>query len=128
MTSFSIPRSIAIVLAGFVTSVVVAGVFVSTASNTVPETSTGEGTNTISGYAVSDPHYTLNTSNPSQIDAVAFDLDSTPPAGSAIRVRLVSSGSDWYSCTNSGVAVSCATTSPAASVASADELTVVVAQ
>lgn len=39
-----------------------------------------------------------------------------------------SAGSTWYSCTNTGVAVSCATTSPQATVAAANELTVVAAQ
>ena len=99
-----------------------------TAGNSVPVNKAGDGAAAISGYVADSVHYTLNSSNPQNIDAVAFTLDVAPIAGSTIRARLVSGGSTWYSCTNSGAAVSCGTTSPAqATAVSANQLTVVVA-
>ncbi|MGA2490365.1 MAG: hypothetical protein ABSF99_09335, partial [Anaerolineales bacterium] len=63
---------------------------------------------------------------PTQIDSVAFSLDSAPVSGSTIRIKLVSTGSTWYSCTYTGSAVTCTTTG--ANVAGSDTLEVVVAQ
>ncbi|TAK81165.1 MAG: hypothetical protein EPO16_00050 [Dehalococcoidia bacterium] len=80
-----------------------------------------------SGYTASAIDYTLNGTNPSNIDAVAFTLNSAPPTGSTIKVKLVSSGSDWYTCSNVTTAVTCTTTSPQATASSANELRVVVA-
>jgi hypothetical protein len=98
-----------------------------TASNTVPATNAGDGTGTISGYVVSTVHYNLNATNPTNIDSVTFNLDSTPVAGSTIKAQLASAGS-WYTCTNVNTAVTCTTTSPQATVATATQLRVVVAQ
>lgn len=96
-----------------------------TASNTVTAKKAGDGTSTISGYTVSSVAYTLNGSDPQKIDAVTF---STNSAASTVKARLEAAGS-FYSCstTNSptNTAWSCATTSPQATVASADELRVV---
>jgi hypothetical protein len=107
---------------------IVGGVFAFTASNTVPASQAGEGQGTISGYVLSSVHYGLNASDPTKIDSVQFTLDSAPAVGSSIKVKLVSAGSTWYSCTNAGTAVTCATTSTQATVATADQLTAVVAQ
>lgn len=98
------------------------------ASNTVPTSKVGDGAGAASGYTISNETYTLNGTDPTKVDAVAFDLNSTPPAGSVIKVRLVSTGTDWYSCTATVAAVSCTTTSPQATAATVDELRVVVAQ
>ncbi|HET7767797.1 MAG TPA: hypothetical protein VFN74_03415 [Chloroflexota bacterium] len=100
------------------------------AANTVPTSKAGDGNAAISGYAVTNVHYTLNSTNPTNIDAVSFTLDSAPVAGSTIKVKLVSTGSDWYTCTTSGtpaVNASCTTTSPQATVLAANDLRVVVA-
>ena len=99
-----------------------------TASNTVDTSKAGDGTNTVSGYTVSSVVYSLNSTNPQNIDAVAFTRDTAPPSGATKKVRLVSSSSTWYTCTNSSTSVTCTTTSPQATVATADELRVVVAQ
>jgi hypothetical protein len=96
-----------------------------TASNTVPITRTGAGSGVISGYTVSNVHYQLNATDPRNVDSVAFDLDTAPSAGSTIRIKLQSAGSTWYACTASGAAASCTTTSPQATAAAANELTVV---
>ena len=98
-----------------------------TASNTVPNTNAGDGAGTISGYVVSSVKYNLNVGNPQNIDSVTFNLDSTPVSGSTLKAQLAAAGS-WYTCTNVAAAVTCATTSPQATVAAATQLRVVVAQ
>jgi hypothetical protein len=104
----------------------VAGVYAFTAANTVPTSKAGDGSGAISGYIVTTVHYGLNASDSSKIDSVTFNLDSTPVSGSTIKIQLVSAGS-WYSCTNVAAAVTCATTSPQATVLQANNLRVVIA-
>ncbi|HSC91657.1 MAG TPA: hypothetical protein VLB86_08395 [Gaiellaceae bacterium] len=92
-----------------------------TASNTVPASKAGDGSGAISGYTVSNVAYTLNATNPANLDSVGFTLDS---AAGTVKVKLVAAGSTWYSCTNpSGNNWTCATTG--ATVVSADQLQVV---
>lgn len=109
-----------VVLAG---SIGVAG-FAFTASNTVPATKAGDGSGAVTGYVASSVHYALNAADPTKADSLTFTLDSAPVAGSTIRAKV---GGNWYSCTNVTVAVTCATTSPAATVVSMTTLEVVVA-
>lgn len=100
-----------------------------TAANSVGATKRGEGAGEISGYRISDVHYNLNSLNPEDIDSVTFRLDSAPAVGSTIKIRLVSGGTEWYACSvpeSPEVTVTCPTTSPAATLAQTDELTVVV--
>lgn len=96
-----------------------------TASNTVTAKKAGDGAATISGYTIASVAYTLNGSNPQNIDAVTF---TTSAAASTVKARLQTAGS-FYTCstTNSptNTAWSCTTTSPQATVAGADELRVV---
>ncbi len=108
-------------------AVVLTATYASTASNTVGATQAGDGTGTISGFVVSSVKYNLNTSSPNNIDTVTFNLDSTPPSGSTLKVQLASAGT-WYTCTNSAAAVTCTVTSPQATVSAATNLRVVVAQ
>src|SRR6266567_1892606 len=103
----------------------IAGVFASaayayTASNTVPSTNAGSGSGTISGYTATSVTYTLNAANPQNLDQVAFTISPTTTA--TLKVQLVSGGS-WYSCTNTGGSVTCATTSPQATAAAVNQLT-----
>jgi archaellin len=101
---------------------VAAGAYAFTASNTVPGTNAGSGAGTISGYTVSNVAYTLNGTDPTKMDTVTFTLDK---AAGTVKAQVQSSGS-WYGCTNSsGNNWSCDTTSPQASVAPADQLSVV---
>ena len=95
-----------------------------TASNTVPASNAGSGSTAISGYTVSSVSYTVDSTTPTNLNAVAFTIS---PTTGTVKVRLSASGS-WYSCTNTSGSVSCATTSPQATVAAADNLTVVAAQ
>ena len=104
------------------------GMYAFTAANTVPATKAGDGSGVISGFVVSNVKYNLNSTNPASVDSLTFDLDSTPPVGSTLKIKLVAAGSTWYSCTNAAAAVTCTTTTPQATVLAADELRVVVAQ
>ena len=103
-------------------AVVAGGSYAFTASNTVPTTQAGQGTGTVSGYTVSAVGYTLNASTPTNIDAVTFTI--SPATATTVKAQLVAAGT-WYSCTNTAGAVSCATTSPQLTVATAATLNVV---
>lgn len=95
------------------------------ASNTVPSTAAGSGAETISGYTVSAVKYNLNSTNPANIDSVQFTLSA---AATTVRIKLESSGSYYpaANCTNpSGNNWTCTTTAPQATVAGANELSVV---
>ncbi len=96
------------------------------AANTVPASKAGDGAGAISGYAASNVKHNVNASNPGNIDSVTFDVDSAPAGGSTMKIKLVASGSTWYTCTNVTTAITCNTTSPQATVAAADELRVVI--
>ena len=103
-------------------AVVAGGSYAFTASNTVPTTQAGQGTGTVSGYTVTGVGYTLNGATPSNIDAVTFTI--SPSSATTVKAQLAGGGT-WYSCTNTAGAVSCATTSPQMTVATAATLNVV---
>jgi hypothetical protein len=93
-----------------------------TASNVVPGTKAGKGEGVISGYTVSGVAYTLSSSDPANIDSVAFTLDAT---ATSAKVKLVQSSSTYTDCVVSGgTSVTC-DFSPDVAVTSADELSVI---
>jgi hypothetical protein len=98
--------------------------FAFTNTNTFPGGAgmAGDGSAAISGYTVTAVAYTLNGTNPQNLDKVSFTLNA---AASTVKAQLASGGS-WYSCTNpASNNWECATTSPQATVAAATQLTVV---
>lgn len=102
-----------------------------TAANTVPTSKAGDGNNTITGYAAEAVDYTL-ASDPKQIASVAFKITSQVTAGSEVKIQLDTPSGSWYSCTlgtwdaTAGKhPVTCTTTG--ATVAAADQLTLVIA-
>jgi hypothetical protein len=98
------------------------------ASNTVPASAAGDGAGAISGYTISAIHYNLNAANPGNIDSVTFTTDTTVSVGATVKIKLVNAGSTWYTCTGQGsTSMSCITTSPQATVVSADSLRVIIA-
>lgn len=109
-----------------VSGALVAGTQAFTAANTVPATKAGDGAGAVTGYVLSSVHYNLNATNPGNIDSLTFTLDVAPVAGSTIRAQLAPAGS-WYSCTNTGTAVTCVTTAPQATVLAAVNLRVIAA-
>jgi hypothetical protein len=102
-----------------------AGVYAYAASNTVPSTTAGAGSGTISGYTVSSVAYGLNATTPTNLDQVTFTI--APTTATTVKAQLASAGT-WYSCTNTAGSVTCNTTSPQATVAAATQLTVVATQ
>lgn len=118
-------RGAIIVLAAL--CLLIGAAFAFTAANTVPASKAGDGSGAITGYTASNIHYTLNGVDPTVIDAVNFDVDSVPVAGSTIRVQLVSAGGTWFTCTNLAVAITCDTSGAPVAVLAADSLRVVIA-
>ncbi len=114
-------RNFKVILIVLVVVVLAASAYAFADANTVPATKAGSGAGEISGYTVSSVAYTLNSSNPSQLDAVSFTLDA---AAATVKIKLVAAGSTWYDCTNSlNNDWTCNTSG--ASVEAMDELTVV---
>jgi hypothetical protein len=96
-----------------------------TASNSVPTGLLGQGSQATAAYAITGVSYSLDPSNPRNVAQVAFTV--SPSTARVVKARLNNAGS-WYSCTNTGGSVSCATTSPAIAATSATNLTVVATQ
>lgn len=106
-----------------VAGVLALGAYAYTAANTVPASSAGSGSGAITGYTVSGITYTLNGTDPRDIDQVAFTI--APTAANTVRAQLVSGGA-WYACVNTAGSVTCDTTvGTQATAAAADQLTVV---
>jgi hypothetical protein len=124
---------------GAMVALLTGGAFAMMASNNVPASNAGQGSNSISGYDVSNVQYTLS-SDGSMIDAVDFVL--TPqapgnnPAASAIAVFLDSGGNPLgsvYDCTltnngNGTQSAHCTTNATEAGTQAAVQLSVTAAQ
>ncbi len=100
------------------------------ASNTVPSTHAGDGSAAISGYTVTNVHYTLNTTNPANIDTVSFTVAPAVPAGGTVYVKLLNAGTTFTGCTvTGGTNVTCPSSGALGVTAlAADELRVIAAQ
>jgi len=122
--SFRLPRRRLLIVAVLAIGIA-SGVYAYAATNTVPTSSAGSGSGTISGYTVTNVAYTLNATTPTNLDQVAFTL--APTTTSTLKVQLAAAGV-WYSCTNVAGSATCNTTSPQATAAAATQLTVVAAQ
>lgn len=83
-----------------VTAVAVGGTAL-TAANTVPGTVAGSGTGSISGYTITDISYTLNGTNPQNLDAVVITYDDAPGDPTVARVSH-NNGTNWFNC-NAGI-------------------------
>ncbi len=90
------------------------------AANTVPAGVAGEGSGAISGYTVSSVVYTLDSSDPTQFDSVAFTLD----ANASDVYAGIGNGTSiyWTSCTGGPTNFSCDLSGSTVSVAGATEL------
>jgi hypothetical protein len=97
------------------------------AANTMPASSNaGDGETGISGYTVSNVHYTLNAANPANIDSVSFTLNPAMVAGGSVQVQLVNGGA-WFNCSGiPGASITCTTTGVTA--LAANNLRVIAAQ
>lgn len=92
------------------------------AANTVPDSFAGDGSGTVSGYAVSNIHYVL-AANPVNIASVTFTLDSA-----ATDVRISFDGTTFHSCTVTGGTSCSCTVTGTVSVLSATSLRVIAVQ
>ena len=85
------------------------------------ETRAGAGSARISGYAIDDIRYELESDSSSQLAAVSFRIE--PEDAATVTVRLGETGSPEYRCAASAGRVRCGT--PAVDVGSIGLLTVV---
>ena len=72
------------------------------AGNTIADAGmAGEGSNTVSGYTVTNVSYTLNGTDPNQLDAVSFTLDSSASSVYAGIDTSPATAVEWSAaCTN----------------------------
>jgi hypothetical protein len=103
------------------------------AANTVPPSSAGAGAGTVSGYAVSNVHYTLDTTAPDHVDSLTFTITPPLPGGQGTVIAaatLSHGGPSAYTCSAdpSGDTVTCPTTSPQLVAGELAALTVVAAR
>ena len=100
------------------------------ASNTVPDSTAGQGTSVVSGYTASNIQYTPNTSDPTKLDKVEFDVNNPPMATAKIYVQLVTPGGTWFDntkCTiSTGTHITCDTTATPPNVSAINELNLVI--
>ena len=127
-------RGVRIGIAVVAAMAIAGGAYAFTAANTVPNSTAGAGAGTVSGYTVTNMHYALNATTPSNIDTLTFTVSPVIPntgTGKVIVQALLSSGGpNVYTCTTTttGDIVTCATTSPQLTADKLTSVTVVAAQ
>jgi hypothetical protein len=94
------------------------------AANTVPDTKAGDGVGVVSGYDVTSVEYTLNGTDPSTLDSVAFDVGA---AAIKVEAQLVATTGSWYACTQVGVTTVWTCNTTGLDVSTIDQLRVVAA-
>jgi hypothetical protein len=97
------------------------GAYAFTATNTVPGSSAGSGSGTISGYTVSAIAYQLNATTPSNIDTMTFSLNA---AATTVKAKVVSGSTTYTDCSVAGLNVTC-DFSPDIAITTADQLSVI---
>jgi hypothetical protein len=94
------PRSLVLLL---LLAILAMASFGFAATNTVPGSSAGDGSGTISGYAISNIDYTLDSSDAAMISAVDFDIVSVTGLNEPSTVKVqFTSGGDWQPCAVTG--------------------------
>lgn len=110
------------------------GAYAFTAANTVPSSTAGAGSGTVSGYTVTNIHYSLDATTPANVDSLTFTISPAIPSASSgkviVQAALTTGGPNNYTCSTdtTGVTVTCATTSPQLTADKLSSLTVVAAQ
>jgi hypothetical protein len=107
-----------IIVAAIAVVVIGAGVYAFTASNTVPASTAGAGNGVVSGYTVTNIHYNLDATTPTNIDSLTFTISPVVPSTGTGRVvvqtTLSTGGPNTYTCTTdtTGATVTCPTITP----------------
>ena len=110
------------------------GAYAFTAANTVPTSTAGAGVGTVSGYTVTNLHYGLNATTPTNVDSLTFTVSPViPNTGTGkvvISAALTTGGPNSYTCTTTatGDTVTCPTTTPQLTADKLTSVTVVAAQ
>ena len=123
-----------LVVAAVAAAAVAGGAYAFTAANTVPNSNAGAGSGTVSGYTVTNLHYSLNATTPANIDSLTFNVNPVIPSTSSgkviVQASLSSGGPNTYTCTTNtaGDTVTCGTTSPQLTADKLSSVTVVAAQ
>lgn len=131
MTSFS---PIRVVVALVAAAAIAGGAYAFTAANTVPSSNAGAGSGTVSGYTVTNLHYSLDATTPANIDSLTFNvspvISSTGSGKVIVQASMTSGGPNTYTCTTNtaGDTVTCTTTSPQLTADKLSSVTVVAAQ
>ena len=90
---------------GLIVGLLAAGTYAFTNTNTVPASRAGQGTNTITGFTVTNVDYNESLTNPHKLASVEFDLDT---AADVVKISVDDSADNattgattqtWYSCT-----------------------------
>ncbi|MBK9928022.1 MAG: hypothetical protein IPP66_22350 [Anaerolineales bacterium] len=116
-------RNFKVLLIAFAVLVLAASSYAFAAAITgIPDSKAGTGSGTVTGYVVSNVAYTFNTSDPTLLDQVDFTLDAT---ATSVKIQVNTVAGDWYTCTNVLTDWTCITTSPQATTATMDTLTIV---
>ena len=129
MSIFSILRPRMIIM-GAVALILAVSTYGFAAANTVATSGAGDGNAAISGYTIGGIAYTLNATDPSTLDGVAFTVTpaGTNPQPTTVKIQLTTGGT-WYSATHgTGTAWSVDLTSASVTAVSIDNLRVVAAQ
>jgi hypothetical protein len=127
-------RKLSIIFGVVIALAIAGGAYAFTASNTVPATTVGAGAGAVSGYTVTNIHYALNSSTPTNIDSLTFTISpAVPSTGTGkvvIAAALSTGGPTNYTCTTDtpGTSVTCPTVSPQLTAALLTGVTVVAAQ
>lgn len=134
MSMFEHLLSIKLLVAVIAVAAIGGGAYAFTAANTVPNTTAGAGSGTVSGYTITSLHYNLNSTSPNNIDSLTFTISPVvPSAGTGkviVQAALSSGGPNTYTCTTdaAGATVTCMTTSPQLTADKLTTVTVVAAQ
>jgi hypothetical protein len=127
-------RKLAIIIGTGAALAIGGGAYAFTSSNTVPSSIAGAGAGAVSGFTVTNLHYVLDTTTPSNIDSLTFTISPVVPnTGSGkvvIAAALSTGGPTNYNCTTdvTGALVTCLTTSPQLTATLLTGVTVVAAQ
>jgi hypothetical protein len=103
-----------IILAAAVTALIAGGAYAFTDGNTVPISTAGAVS--VSGYVITNLHYTLDATIPTNIDALTFNVSPVRASTGRVIVQaaLSTGGPINYPCTTdtTGANVTCATITP----------------